>query len=220
MRVTALKRHPRRERVRVFVDGGDAPVAELALELAAAGRLHVGCELTAEELARLQREDEVFRARDAALSLLSHRARSRVELRRRLERKELSAGAIEQAMAWLDERGYLDDDAFADAFIRDRLRLRPRGRVGLVQELRRKGIGRDVAEAAIDRVLGAEDVDEGALAVRAAEGWGRRNGRILDAARASRENAAAARRRLYGHLARRGFAPDAIRRALDHVLGD
>ncbi len=220
MRITSLKRHPRRERVRLHVAGQDAPVAELALELVASHGLRVGAELDAADLERLEREDEIFRARDAALSLLSHRARSRAELRRRLERKSLSGGAIEQAMGWLDERGYLDDDAFADAFIRDRLRLRPRGRVGLLQELRKKGVARDVAASAIERVLDAEDVDELALATDAAEAWLRRNARVVEAARASRDDAARARHRLYGHLARRGFAPDAIRDALGRVLGD
>ncbi|HSH44921.1 MAG TPA: RecX family transcriptional regulator, partial [Longimicrobiales bacterium] len=123
-------------------------------------------------------------------------------------------------VAWLDERGYLDDDAFAQAFVRDRLRLRPRGRLGLIRELRRKGVDEDVAERAVGDVMAEEDVDERTLAAEAAEAWARKNRRVLRRAGRSREDRLRANRRLYGHLARRGFAPDAVRAAIDGVLGD
>lgn len=219
-RITRIKRHRTRDRVRIHVDGEAEPRTELALDLVLRAGLAVGDVLDPAALADLEREDQLFRARDAALGLLSHRARSRAELRRRLERKEIPGAAIEATLAWLDERGYVDDAAFADAFIRDRLRLRPRGRLGLIQELRRKGVDAATAEAAIDRVMADEAVDEGALARDAAEAWARKNGPAVRRAARHREDRLRARRRLYGHLARRGFAPDAVRAAIAAVLGD
>lgn len=219
-RITRLKRHRTRERVRIHVDGEADPRTELALDLVLRAGLAVGDVLDPGTLADLEREDQDYRARDAALGLLSHRARSRAELRRRLQQKELPGPAVERALAWLDERGYLDDDAFAEAFIRDRLRLRPRGRLGLLQELRRKGVDGATAEAAIDRVMADEEVDEIALAREAAGAWARRNAPAVRRAARSREDRLRARRRLYGHLARRGFAPDAVRAAIGAVLDD
>ena len=219
-RITALKRHPRKERVRVYVDGEAEPRAELALDLVVRAGLATGDVLEPATLEPLLREDEGFRARDAALSLLSHRARSRTELRRRLARKELSPAAIDRTVAWLEERGYLDDAAFAEAFVRDRLRLRPRGRRGLVSELRAKGVDEDTATTAVERVLEAEEVSEAGLAADAAEAWARKNRSAVLRARRSREDRERARRRLYGHLARRGFAPDAIRAGVDRILAD
>jgi regulatory protein len=220
MQITRIRRHPRRDRARIHVDGEAEPRLELALDLVAREGLAPGDTLTAARIRDLQREDGVYRAREAALSLLSHRARSRAELRRRLLRKEHPTPVVEQVLGWLDDRGYLDDRSFAEAFVRDRLRLRPRGRIGLLQELRRKGIDDGTAEAAVEAVLRDEEVDEGSLAREAADAWARKNASSLRRARRSREDRERARRRLYGHLARRGFAPDAVRGAIDRVFHD
>ncbi|HEX8905763.1 MAG TPA: hypothetical protein VF771_13015, partial [Longimicrobiaceae bacterium] len=75
--------HP--ERVNVFV-GGEFRLG-VAAELIAAELLRVGDEVDEERLAALEARDHAWKARDAALSLLSHRARSKTELARRLRRK-------------------------------------------------------------------------------------------------------------------------------------
>jgi regulatory protein len=219
MKISRLARHRRRERVCVHVDGEDQPRFELALDVVARAGLAVGDVLDPERLAELEREDEVIVAREAALRLLSHRARSRAELRRRLERKEIRAHIIDDTMRWLEERGYVDDAAFAESFVRDRLRLRPRGRGGLIRELRGKGVAEIVAAAAADAVMATEDVDDAALARTAARAWARRNGSLLGRS-GGPEQRLRARRRLYAHLARRGFGPDAISAGIAAALGD
>lgn len=208
------------ERVRLYIDGEDDARAELALDLFMRAGLAAGDDLSDEQLRSLLREDEGYRARHAAMNLLAHRARSRQELRRRLWRKEFPDAIIEETLAWLEERDYVDDRAFAEAFVRDRLRLRPRGRVGLIQELRKKGVDHEVAEAAIAAVMAAENVEESELAREAAEAWARKNRSALRKAGTSKESWLKARRRLYGHLARRGFAPDAVRAAIAAILDD
>lgn len=219
MRITALKR--RRDRVRIHVDGESEPRAELALDLVSREGLAVGDLIPPGRLAELEAEDESFRAREAALRLLSHRPRSRAELRRRLERNGYTPTTTVSTLTWLEERGYVDDVAFAEAFVRDRIRLRPRGRVGLLRELGRKGVDPVAAEAAIAAAMGEEDVDERGLARDAAEAWARRNrSAVRDARGDDRDRWLRARRRLYAHLARRGFAPDAVSAAVTAVLGD
>lgn len=220
MKITKLKRHPRLERVRLYVEDGKEPVAELSLELMAREGIGVGSALSEPRLESLVREDEGFRARDAALSLLSVRPRSRAELRRRLERKEFQEAVIERTLAAMEELGYLDDAVFAEAFVRDRVRLKPRGRFGLLRELRRKGVAEAIAREAIDAVLEAEEISEPELALEAAGKWARRNRTALGRASRDRDERRKVRNRLYGHLARRGFSPDAIRPAMDDVLPD
>ena len=218
MEITGIRRHPRRDRVRIYVDDEDEPRVELALDLLVREGLAAGDVLSEGRIRDLEREDGVYRAREAALSLLAHRARSRAELRRRLLAKEHAAPVVEQVLRWLDERGYVDDRAFATAFVRDRLRLRPRGRMALLNELRRKGIDDGTGEAALDAAFVEEGVDDAALAQAAADAWARKNASTLRRARRSAEDHRRARRRLYGHLARRGFAPDAVRGAIERVL--
>lgn len=220
MKIARIEHRPSVNRVRLHMADDDEEPLEIAVDLLLRTGLAAGDTLTASERADLAGEDETYRAREAALSLLAHRARARVELRRRLARKEFSEPVIDEVMAWLEERGYIDDRAFAEAFVRDRLRLRPRGRMGLRQELRRKGLEDAVSDAAIDAVMDATDVSERDLARDAAETWGRKNRSAVRGARTSKEERLKVRRRLYGHLARRGFASDAVRSAIAHVLDD
>lgn len=219
MKITRIVRHPRRERVRIHVDGEEEPRLELALDLFLRAGLAVGDVLGRSHAAELERDDEVIRARESALRLLSHRARSVDELRRRLERKEVPPAVVSETLTWLEERGYLDDRAFAESFVRDRLRLRPRGRAALIHELRRKGVHEATAAAAADEVMAAEDVDELELARDAARAWAGRNASLLTRIHRP-EQRVRARRRLYAHLARRGFGPGAVSAGVATVLDD
>lgn len=164
--------------------------------------------------------DEEREARDAALRLLGVRARSVAEVRRRLRRKSFPSEVIDGVIADLRERGILDDEAFAAAWIRERILRRPRGRFALVQELRKRGIVRTRAEAAVDRVLAEDEVSEEEIARRAAEGWLAR--RPEAAARAlrtgePRDEAREARRKLYAYLERRGFPRRMAREILERI---
>ena len=116
----------------------------------------------------------------------------------------------------LEQRGLLNDAAVASAFVRDRIRYRPRGKGRLTQELRAKGVAERVAHEAVDRVLEDEDLSEAQLAARVLEAWLRRQGPpVLDAlaSEARTPERERAYRRLHGYLARRGFTGAALSRA-------
>jgi len=209
MKITAIqpqRLHP--ERVNVHVDG--AFRLGLSVELVLAEALRVGDEVDEARLAALEGKDQTWKARDAALSLLSYRARTTVELKRRLKRKgfddEVAAATVER----LDQLGVVDDAAFAESFVRDRVRLKPRGPRRLAGELRAKGVDDDTARAAIAEVMEREEATEEDLARAAAARWKPRAG----------EHAARARARLQGFLARRGFGGDAVRAVLREKLGE
>lgn len=150
-------------------------------------------------------------AMDKALELLSFRARSESELEGRLRRAGHDASATAAAVDRCRELGYLDDRVFALALVRDRLRLKPKGRRGLRSELYRKGIDRDLAETAIDEGYAEAGIDEAGAARRLA----RKRMKAL-----TRLAPAVARRRLAAYLARRGFPPSVVRAAVADVLPD
>jgi regulatory protein len=195
-------------RVDVHVDG--AFRLTLAADVVFAAGLRVGDDLTPERQAELERQDGAWRAREAALSLLSHRQRTAKELARRLAGKGHDAAVAGEVVERLEDVGLVDDDAFARAFVRDRVRLKPKGRRVLQQELRAKGVSGETARAAIDGVLEAEETDDLALARQAAARWRPRPG----------EDPRRARARLHGFLARRGFGGDALRAVLAERLAD
>ena len=131
------------------------------------------------------------------------------------------AQSCEQGAAGDDPLGLLDDEAVAAAFVRDRLRHRPRGKARLRSELRAKGLGGSLSGEVVDAVLADEGVSEQDLAVRVAEGWLRRQGTAaVEALAASTRTVESekARRRLYGHLARRGFRGADLRSGIDAAV--
>lgn len=207
---------PRGLRMRIHLDRGDP--LDVALEALERSGLGVGDPLPANRRHHLLDADEEARVRDAALDLLSHRARTRAELRRKLVGRGFRPVRVDLCLDRLAERGLLDDRAVASAFVRDRIRHRPRGKSRLAQELRAKGVADPVARDAVEAVLEEEALTEEALARKVLEGWLRRQGpatvQALRAAEPTPERERA-RRRLRAYLARRGFGGPALSATLD-----
>jgi regulatory protein len=149
---------------------------------------------------------------DAGARFLEARPRSIAEVHRKLVRVGYREDLVEAAVARLQDLRYLDDDAFARAWVESRDRARPRGEHALRRELELKGVERSL----VDVVL--EDRRLSALARSTADG---------DGALSSPDDAAAERllrrrmpallrepdprrrrQRAYGLLARSGFSPD------------
>lgn len=204
-RITALESQKRRAgRVSVFVDGEFA--AGMSAEVARDLGLEVGRELAEGELERLAFTSEVDRAYMRALNYLRPRRRSRFELERRLRRYGYGDDVVEGAVRLLAQRGLVDDRAFADAWVRDRVRLKPKGRRALRAELAAKGVAGEDVEAAL-----AENVEETEEAL---------------ARRAVAPRAAALRARggergrvtAMSFLARRGFAANVARRIAEEIF--
>jgi len=214
LRVEPLR--PRGLRVRLHLDHGEP--LEVALEALERLGLGAGDAFPANRRHHLLDADAEIRVRDAALHLLSYRARTRAELRRKLLGKGFRPARVEPCLDRLEARGLLDDEAVAAAFVRDRLRHRPRGKIRLAQELRARGVAPVDADRVVQAVLEDEEVTEADLARRVVEGWIRRQGASTLQALASPRHSPArekARRRLRGYLARRGFAGPSLSRAMD-----
>lgn len=202
-RIEPQKSHA--ERVNVHVDG--AFRFALAQELAYRETLRVGDELTEARIVELEREDQLWKARESALNLLSFRPRTARELRRRLLQKEFPESVTDACVEELTGKGLVDDASFAESFVRDRVRFKPRGSRRLAQELRAKGVDAETAQEAIGEVMEREETSDVELAREVVAKWPRRAG----------EDPQGARRRLYGFLARRGFASDAIREVMEEI---
>jgi regulatory protein len=154
-KITALefqKKNP--DRVNVFIDGQFA----LGLPAIIAARLKPGQSLSDAEIQSLEAEGSIETAYDRTLNYLSYRPRSRAEVERYLGKRDLPETQIEAIAARLERAGLLDDEAFAQYWVENRERHRPRGLRALRYELREKGI----SNATIDRVLVSVDVSDSA----------------------------------------------------------
>ena len=89
-------------------------------------------------------DKELTRAKNAAYRLLTYRPRSRAELRAKLHEKEFTEEITEAVLADLARFGYVNDLQFAHDWTRSRIRLRGFGRRRIEQELKNKGIDREI----------------------------------------------------------------------------
>jgi len=100
----------------------------------------------------LAAHDAYLRGRDLAFRLLAIRSRSVAELRSRLKDR-VPKEALRSVLHDLAMEGYLDDLAFARAWITNRMATRPFGVKRFRWELKQKGVPRAVVDQALRDVL-------------------------------------------------------------------
>ena len=203
--ITAIEPQKRRENRRsVFVNGQF--VAGVDREVVLALGLRVGQQVNEDRLSEMLRAENVQRARQVALNLLSYRQRSADELTRRMVLKGYPEDVVEEALTALARADLVNDERFSKDWVANRLQYKPMGKVRMAWELRQKGVAQELVERAV------EDVDsetEYQLALGLAQ---RKIDRI--GADASDEE----RRRMASFLRRRGFGWDVTNRVIDEVL--
>jgi regulatory protein len=142
----------------------------------------------------------VEQARALCLRLLTARARTRAELEGQLAKRGYPEDVSAEALDRLAQVGLVDDEDFAEQWVRSRRTSAGKGKRALAAELRTKGLDNEVITAAL------ADIDAGAERVRA-EQLVRdklRREKLGDLSDRDTENKVT--RRLVGMLARRGYS--------------
>jgi regulatory protein len=192
-KVTALKvqkHHP--NRINVYLDNEFS----FGLSRITAAWLQVGQELSPSKIARLQAQDEREVAYMQALRFLDYRPRSRAEVRRNLEKHSIPPDVINDGFKRLERSGLVNDERFAQDWVKNRSEFRPRSRRALAYELQQRGL----ADSAIKKAL--EGINEEALAYQAA---------IKQARRYETLPIRDFNNKLGSYLARRGFSYEIIK---------
>ena len=187
-----------KERVNVYLDEKFA----FGVMLSVALELKKGQDLSDAEIDQLKQQDDRHKAYQRALNYLSFRARSRVEIERYLRDKKYGADVIADTVNKLAAEGLVDDTAFAQSWVENRERLKPKGTRALRYELRQKGLN----DAAIENAL--EEVDEEAMAWQALEKKLRQWQRLDEET---------FKRKAMSFLSRRGFGYEVTREAVERA---
>ncbi|WP_420809113.1 regulatory protein RecX [Amycolatopsis suaedae] len=149
--------------------------------------------MNAETLAELTPQERAKRAKEVCFDLLAARPRTKDELRQALRRKGFDEETRETILGKLDTAGLVDDEAFAEVWVRSRHTHQGLARSALVAELKRKGVDAEVAARAAGEV--GRDLEE-----QRARELVRKRLRSM-----SGLDEATAVRRLLGMLARKGY---------------
>ncbi len=160
-RITDITTQKRRSDVyNLFVDGKFL-CGVGALELSSSG-LKVGQELSEQEVVSIVQQSQGSKAHNAALRYLSYRPRSEFEVRDYVYRKDYSEAICNEVIERLKREGFVDDQAFAESWIRSRSATKPRSQRVLRLELSNKRVPKDV----IDAVLADQSEDEELTALK------------------------------------------------------
>lgn len=151
-------------------------------------------------------EEEKKKARVKAMRLLEHMDRTEQGLYDKLKQADFSEHAIADAMAYVKSFGYINDQRYAEAYLR--YRIGKKSRQQLVLELLRKGVDKGTIDLAWEEVADLEEPDERAL-IREM---------ILKKWEPDMALDVKQMRRLQGQLLRRGFRGSDIQAVL-HEIG-
>ena len=121
------------------------------LDVVTDARLYAGMELDEEAFEELKRSSSKALDRQKALEMLSRRPYSRRELKDKLLRSGKDEQRAEDCVAWLAERGFLDDGEYAGAVARH-YTAKGYGTGRVKSELRRRGIGRELMDETLSEL--------------------------------------------------------------------
>ncbi|WP_353615487.1 regulatory protein RecX [Arthrobacter sp. UCD-GKA] len=150
----------------------------------------------AKEPVELTDEQYASKGRSILLRQLTASAKSRAQLKTKLLEKEIPEHIAEELLERFEEIELVDDEAFAEGWVRSRARSRGLARSAIKRELREKGIEGELAESALEQI---DDETEEETARDLVERKLRAPSMGMD-----REKSV---RRLVGMLARKGYSP-------------
>lgn len=112
-------------------------------------KLKKGKELTEEDIENIKADDEVRKAFHLSLEYLSYRMRSEKEVSHYLRKKGYQRETINKVLEKLHHYDFVNDEAFAKAFLQSKKNTTMTGPIIIKQQLAQKGVSNDV----INRII-------------------------------------------------------------------
>jgi regulatory protein len=156
--ITAIKQQKKKDRVNVYLDGEFG--FGIDLDNFVLLHLKVDQELTEKEVEEIVKKAEFQKTLDRVLRFAMVRPRAEKEVRDYFRRKKVHESLKEKLFEKLRHLELLNDEKFAKWWIDQRQAFKPKPKRILIQELRLKGVDKEI----IDEVLGQEVVDEEKIA--------------------------------------------------------
>jgi regulatory protein len=160
--ITKIKRiRGKRALYGIYIDG--SPAIELSDWTIGKFGLRIGDDLDEQSIDMLKTTEAETRAKNIAINYLSYRPRSSKEVIVHLTKKGFEPECAESVTRHLQSLKMIDDNQFAHAFVRDRLKRKPTGQALLRQQLLMKGIQSSMAEKVLTELVSFQSQQESAL---------------------------------------------------------
>ncbi|WP_182201726.1 recombination regulator RecX [Paraliobacillus salinarum] len=145
-RITTQKRNKHRYNIFLEQDGKESYGFSVEEDTLINERLHKGMEIDQPSMDTLIKKDNLHKGYSLSLQYLSYRMRSSKEMYDYLIKKEFDEPQIQVIMERLKKEKWLDDQLFAEAFVRTKVQTTSKGPLLIKKELLEKGVSVQVAE--------------------------------------------------------------------------
>lgn len=164
MRIEEVKRSERKKG-RFLVKLADGDILRVTEEELLRFGLRAGMELDAEALEAVRTSARTSSAKAAAANMIGTRALSKRELTRRLVKKGNDESDAQAAADWLEDIGAVDDAGYAAALVRH-YGGKGYGPARVREELRRRGVGRELWDEALEEMPESAEILDGLIQKR------------------------------------------------------
>lgn len=198
--ISAIKQQKNKNRVSIYLDGkfGFGIDLENYVKL----NLKVEQNLSEEEIEKIKNTADFVKVFNNLLRFVTLRPRSKKEILDWLKRKKVPESFHNRLFTKLNRLDLIGDEKFARWWVGQRLAFRPKSQRIMKQELRMKGINREIVE----KVLAETKIDEGKIAKSLLDKKEYRWKKLVGLKK---------KKKMAEFLARKGFGWGVIREALD-----
>lgn len=200
--ITDIVPQKKEGRVNIYIDGEF--FCGLSEKIVVKYNLKIDLKLEKKKLLAILKEDQFEKAKNVAFRFLSFRLRTKKEVEKKLLEKGFHPQIIEQTIEYLLKNGFLDDQQFIEAWLKDREKIKPSGILKIQKELKEKGIEPFLIEKTINQLR----KDEKVLARQALE---------KKLARFEKLPVGEKKKKIKNFLYSRGFSPQTIWEILKEI---
>lgn len=202
MVVTAIEQQKHHtERYSIFID--DIFAFGLIMQDILYFKLKEGEEISQEKYDFIMENIIYIKAQDTAINYISYKMRTEKEVIRKLQEKEYSEDVVERVIQFLKKYQYVDDYKYCCSYIKESIKLKPKGAFLLKKELKERGISIDTIERALEQAELKE--------VQSAEKWIHKKIKDFSAIDEKKKN------QVFQFLLRKGYNVDCIKEAFLNV---
>lgn len=140
----------KKNKYNVYLSNGE--VLNLQEQVITENELLLKKEISQELYNKLVRDNKIYELMEMAVKYISIRLRSIKEIKDYLLKKGGSNNEVEDAVQRLIESGYLDDDRFTKAFIKDKLKFTTIGDHKIKMQLNNLGVSSSIIEDNMDKI--------------------------------------------------------------------
>jgi len=198
--VTAIKPQKNKKRVNIYLDGKFG--FGIDLENFVMLGLKVERELSDKEVEEIVKKAQFQKTLDKLLRFATLRPRSEKEIKDWFKRRKVYESLHKELFNRLNRLDLIDDEKFAQWWVEQRMAFKPRGKRVLGQELRQKGVDKEIIEETLSGIKLDETKVAGELLKKKAYRW-------------EKLPRLEARRKMAQFLGRKGFAWETIEKIIE-----